>query len=107
MKPQGAKAKGSRAEREVVEIWRRHGYNVHRTPYSGALWWQKGDLAGLKDFHVEVKHQERLCLPEWIRTAEAQAHEKIALVVFRQNRGEWQVCLKLEDFLGLLERSDG
>jgi hypothetical protein len=53
--------------------------------------------------HLETKRQERLRLWEWLRQAEAEAPKgTMPAVVFRQSRGDWYVCLSLEDLLTLV-----
>lgn len=101
MSGRAAKAKGSAAEREVVEILKAAGYDVHRTPHSGALEWLKGDVCGFPGCHIEVKRHEALRISEWCAKAEAEAEAegKPALLIFRRSREPWRVCVKLDDFL--------
>ncbi len=105
MSGRSARAKGSAAEREVVEVLRSHGYDVHRTPHSGALEWMKGDVTGFSGCHIEVKRHEALRISEWCGKAEAEADGKPALLVFRRSREPWRVCLTLESFLRLMEEA--
>lgn len=97
-----SRTKGSGAEREVVGILKEAGYDVRRCPYSGALEWMKGDIVGT-DWHIEVKRQEALRIVEWCVKAEAEAEDKVALLIFRRSREPWRVCLLLEDFLKMME----
>lgn len=103
MNGRASKAKGSAAEREVVGILAASGYDVHRTPHSGALEWLKGDICGFPGCHIEVKRQEALRISEWCAKAEAEAEGKPALLIFRRSREPWRVVLKLEDFLRMVE----
>lgn len=64
--------KGARGEREVEGVFRSHGLDVWRTPNSGALR-IKADLGGLDGWHIEVKRQERFCVPDWLSQAYADA----------------------------------
>ncbi len=98
-----AKAKGANAEREVVEILKAAGYDVHKQPHSGALSWLPGDVAGFPGCFIEVKRQEALRIAEWCGKAESQAEGKPALLIFRRSREPWRVCLRLHDFLRFLE----
>jgi hypothetical protein len=88
-----SRRKGVRAEAEVAAIWRAAGFEVR-------------GLEGLGDhvvicgngltIHSEVKRQERLKLPEWLRQAQAEAPGgTVPVVAFRQNRGEWFAALPL------------
>jgi Holliday junction resolvase len=97
-----SRVKGATAEREVVEILKAAGYDVHRTPHSGALEWLKGDVCGTQ-FHIEVKRHESLRISEWCAKAEGEAGGKPALLIFRRSREPWRVCISLESFLKLLE----
>jgi Holliday junction resolvase len=103
MSGRSAKAKGSNAEREIVEILNAAGYDVHRTPHSGALEWLKGDVTGFPGCHIEVKRCESLRIPEWCRKAEAEAEGKTALLIFRRSWEPWRVCVRLDEFLRMME----
>lgn len=98
-----ARQKGANAEREVVALLAEAGYDVHRTPHSGALEWMKGDVVGFPGCHVEVKRHEALRIPEWCAKAEAEAGGKPALLIFRRSREPWRVVMLLDDFLKLME----
>lgn len=99
------RSKGARAEREVAEIINaKLGTDMRRTPLSGGMKW-KGDIQGWDGFHVEVKRQERLCIPEWLRQTEADCPEGLVpLLVYRKSRDPWRVVLPLDSFLGLVSR---
>lgn len=104
-----SRRKGAGGELEVAKIFRAAGFDADRVPNSGGLR-IKGDLTGLVGYHVEVKRQETLSIPKWLR----QAHEEAGptetpLLVFRQSKrvgavGDWHVCLPLADLISLLER---
>jgi hypothetical protein len=50
--------------------------------------------------HIEVKRQERVQLPIWLRQAKLDAPaEAIPVVCFRQNLGEWYAALPLADLV--------
>lgn len=98
-----SRAKGGRGEREIVEILNAHGYDTHRSPHSGALEWARGDIVGAP-WHIEVKFVEAARIWDWCKQAEEQAGKKIPLVMFRRSREPWRVCLRLGDFLKLMER---
>ena len=76
MKAQGKKAKGSRLERKIAELYRRQGFDAVRMPMSGAMGGHmSGDIAFryLVPFKVEVKNQETVKIWEWWRQAQEQA----------------------------------
>ena len=96
--------KGAAAERDVARVFRDHGFDLDRTPNSGALR-IKGDLYGNVPAHIEVKRQETLRLPLWLRQAAAEAPPGVTPVVaFRQNRGAWYAALPLDCLAALLAR---
>ena len=99
--------KGARGEREVRDVFRYHGFDCDRVPNSGGLR-LKGDLHGdLPGVHVEVKYQERLRLPAWLRQASSEAGDKMPVVAFRQSRGVWYAVLPLDSLVELLARTVG
>jgi Holliday junction resolvase len=98
------RSKGNRAELEVREILRDHGYKSARRNFqSGGQ--GGGDLIeGIPGVHVEIKHHERTSIWDWVRQARKDARPTdIPAVIFRCNREGWQVCIPFEDFLGLCE----
>jgi hypothetical protein len=64
--------KGARGEREVAAVLRAHGLPVDRTVQQSGIY-LRGDLTGVPGYHFEVKRQEALRLPLWLRQAEADA----------------------------------
>jgi Holliday junction resolvase len=96
--------KGAAGEREVAAIFRAHGFDCDRTPNSGGLR-LRGDLYGTVPVHVEVKRQETLRLPTWLRQAEAECGDLTPVVAFRQSRGRWYAALPLDALAELLDRA--
>lgn len=98
-----SKKKGSRAELEVADIFKSHGYTARRTQqycgYTGEASDVIVDVA--KDYlHVEVKHDERLN----VHAAVAQAVRdcpvgKYRTVFHRKNRTGWLVTMPVEDWI--------
>ena len=96
--------KGVRGEREVVAILRRWGFACDRSPNSGGLF-IPGDVVGVEGYHIEVKRQERLRLPEWLEQARSEAPPNtLPVVVWRRSRDEWYAALPLADLLYLIQR---
>lgn len=94
--------KGTSGELEVARIFQAAGFDCNRTPNSGGLR-ITGDLYGDVPAHVEVKRQERLQLPAWLRQAATEAPAgSLPVVVFRQNGGEWYASLPLLGLVDLL-----
>lgn len=95
--------KGARGEREVAAVLRAHHLPAVRTPNSGGLT-VRGDLTGVPGYHFEVKRQETLRLPLWIRQANAEAGTAdVPVVVWRTNRGPWRADLPLHALAKLLD----
>jgi Holliday junction resolvase len=95
--------KGARGEREVAAILREHRLPAVRTPNSGGLH-IRGDLIGVPGWHFEVKRQETLRLPQWIRQARGDAENgDVPVVAFRQSGGEWYAVLPLADLARLID----
>lgn len=99
-----SKRKGTRCERELVQVFRAHDWRCGRVPLSGAGA-QRGDVAvpdsGL---HVECKAVERFNI--WAALAQADADapaDRLPVVCFKRNRSRWFVALGLDDFLELLD----
>lgn len=102
-----SREKGKRGEREVRDILRRYGFQAMRDGHQREQGHQDviHDIPGL---HIEVKRQERLCLPAWTRQAEMDAGEgKVPVVAYRTNGEPWRACLPLEDLAKLLSQQGG
>ena len=101
--------KGLLGEREIKHIFAARGWTMRGLEGQGdhiALkTWQSifPTCPASVSLHLEVKRQERLALPAWLRQAEEEAPDgTMPVVVFRQNREQWYVCLSLADFLELV-----
>lgn len=111
-----SKRKGTAAETAVVTYLQDNGFpSVERRSLSGAN--DRGDIAGLRDFIVEVKDHARMDLAGWVEEARVERINANAehAVVWHKRRGrgspgDWYVTMTGEDFLRLLSRlgdSDG
>jgi Holliday junction resolvase len=104
------RVKGAVGEREVVNIFKKFGFNLWRVPNSGGLKRdgnEKGDIKGLDGWHLEVKRQETLSLPAWLRQAEEDCPDgDEPLLVFRRSHEPWRVVLSLEKFIELIGGKD-
>lgn len=99
--------KGDRAERELVELLRAGGCGAWRVPLSGAQAGFNGDvLACLQGcqteapcVHAETFQSKRL--GQGFRRIDAWLQDAYG-VLYRADRGEWCVTLRLADLLELL-----
>jgi len=98
--------KGLVGEREIKHVFASHRWTTRGLEGEGdhiALKYTEPQPARQRALHVECKRQERLALPAWLRQAEEEAPTgTVPVVCFRQNRGQWYVCLSLADFLELV-----
>jgi len=111
-----SRRKGVSGEREVARIWEEAGLTVRNLEGAGDhLVLVPGhscyDAAGeprmpvrhASFLHSEVKRQERVQLPIWLRQAAAEAPDgTVPVVCFRQNGGKWYAALPLEELARLL-----
>lgn len=95
--------KGASGEREVVALLRAHNLPVDRTGRQSGIS-VRGDLTGVPGYHFEVKRQETLRVPSWLRQAREDAQNgDVPVVAFRQSGQEWHVLLPLADLARLLD----
>jgi len=111
-----SRRKGIKGEAEVAAIWRRAGFEVRGLEGLGdhLVIVKPRAIGGTPDaphlvadgftIHSEVKRQERLQLPAWLRQAASEAPSgAIPVVAFRQNRGEWYAALPLAALVELAQ----
>lgn len=105
---QYAKAKGREAENAVVEFLRARGYRgAERRRLSGDA--DKGDIAGIVDFAIEVKNEKRISLADYVfqaRREAANAGAKFGVAwVKRRGKadpGDWYVVMDGHTFVRLM-----
>ena len=97
--------KGAAGEREVASLLREFGLEADRTVHNSGMF-LRGDVTGVRGYHVEVKRQEVLRVPTWLRQAEAECGDAVPLVAFRQNRGDWYAVLPLRQLARLLAEAE-
>ena len=98
-----SREKGKRAEREAARaLADLLGVQVRRAQqYAGGI--DSADVVGVDGLHVEVKHQERMQLYDWIAQAVSDSDESVPIVVHRRNRSEWLCSLRLIDLPNLVD----
>lgn len=101
-----SKAKGTRMETQVVEYLTHHGVPCERRALAGAQ--DKGDIAGVPGWVLEVKNHRSMALANWCTEAErerlAAAEGYWAVIHKRYRRGiaDAYVTVSLETFAKLL-----
>lgn len=95
-----SKAKGTRAENEVVRKFNDAGIAAKRQPMSGMLADFKGDVVLPNGDRIEVKNRESIA--EYLWTWLAQGDAKY--LVLRKNHKEPLVLLTLDDLLALMQK---
>lgn len=97
------RSKGNRAEREIIDILKAHGWTGARRNFQSGGQGGGDIIGGPADCNIEVKHRERCSIWEWIEQSETDARPTQAPHVwFRRNRSQWYACLPLEELLPLL-----
>ena len=101
-----SKQKGARFERKLASLFREYGYdNAHRTVQYCGNTGDASDVRGLPGIHVEAKHQERMCLYDWMaqakRDAEAGGKGNLPAVFHKKNNAAILVTMELEDWMNL------
>lgn len=98
--PVSERRKGLRGQQEVQRLFRAHGIELDKLAAQGDRIMHRVGGALL---HIEVKRQERLQLKQWIAQADEEAAPgAIAVVAWRQSRGEWRADVSLSDLLALV-----
>ena len=94
-----SKQKGARFERLLASKLRDYGYEARRgQQYCGSN--GDADVVGLPYIHIEAKHQERMCLYDWMEQAKSDARPGEYPVVFhKKNNADILVTLRFEDFM--------
>ncbi len=97
------RSKGNRAELEIVNLLKAHGWTgARRNWQSGGQ--GGGDILGVPAVSIEVKHREALNI--WAALDQCQQDASptdLPLLCFRRNRTGWYAAVPLEDLLELLK----
>lgn len=91
--------KGINAERELVHLLEDLGMKAHRVPLSGAMANYKDDIVLEDESTIEVKRRKKIpkLLKEMLESADYGA--------IREDRGEWLVVMRVEEFAELFKKS--
>lgn len=96
-----SKRKGSEGERELCEYLTAAGFPAHRNEqrYTGGKGNPDIDAEGLEQLHIEVKRCEKLNVSAAMQQAQADAVNRIPVVVHRRSREKWLITMRLQDYL--------
>lgn len=101
-----SKEKGARFERLLASKFREYGYDkARRTAQFCGNTGDASDVVGLPGLHIEAKHQEKMCLYDWMaqakRDAAAGGKGHLPAVFHKKNNAAILVTMELEDFMNL------
>lgn len=97
-----SRRKGKRGELEAAKALKSLGIEARRSvQYCGRS--GTADLAMDRAIHFEVKRQERLNPYEAIEQAARDSDGKVPAVLWRRNRREWLLILRLADLSMFIE----
>jgi hypothetical protein len=103
-----SRRKGNKAEVDVVNYLRAHGYDVETSRNARGGTQQGADIIGDFPAAVEVKNQTRMDLAGWWAQAVEQANGGCAVVVHKRvgkaDPGDWWVTMDLQTLIRLLEK---
>lgn len=106
-----SKQKGARFERQLASLFREYGYeDARRTAQYCGNTGDASDVVGLPGIHVEAKHQEKMCLYDWMdqakRDAEAGGEGNLPVVFHKKNNAEILVTMTFDDWMKLYKEYD-
>lgn len=97
-----SKQKGNRGEREVANILKEMGLTARRgVQYSGSPDSPDVVCDELNEYHLEVKHVEKLNIWDAISQAVQDCGDKTPVVICRKNNKPWLAVTFLDDFVRL------
>lgn len=100
-----SRSKGARGEREVVKLLRDWLGPVVRRCWERAQ--ARGHDVDVPGWGIEVKRYQRIALHRWFEQASEQAARLNvrAVLVHREDRGEWLATVRLEDWVEMSRES--
>ena len=99
-----SREKGVRFERELAKKFREYGYmGSRRTAQYCGNTGEASDVVGLPGIHVEAKHQEKMCLYDWVAQAkrDSKGTGDLPAVFHKKNYAEVLVTMPLDDWMQL------
>ncbi len=103
-----SKDKGKRFERQVAGLFKKYGYNAHRTAQYQGNTGEAGDVEGVPGIHIECKNQEKMHLYTWMEQSVRDAYEEgtgsLPVVIHKEKRKPILVSMRYEDWMRLLEK---
>lgn len=103
------KQKGTLAETAIVNYLKGFFPKVERRTLNGQ--YDKGDIAGVPNFVLEVKNQKTYKIPEWMAETEAErinAGEPNAILIIKPNKigvtqvHKWWAVMPIEQVVNLI-----
>ena len=105
-----SRRKGNRAEVEVVNLLRSHGYDVETSRSARGGYQSGADILGDFPMVIEVKNQAKLDLAGWWAQASYQANGALPVVIHKRvgksDPAEWWVTMDVQTLLRLLGESE-
>lgn len=98
-----SRTKGAKGELEVIKLAQAHGFVAARTRSGSGQ--DRGDVAGIDGFAVEVKRAERESVRTWFAQAAENCGNDIPVVAHRKNNGQWLATLEMDELLALIARA--
>ena len=98
-----SKQKGKRYEREVVSMFKKHGYDCRRSQQYCGYAEGDSDVVGIKYLNVECKHVERLNIYDAVEQSKRDSKKSntIPVLIHRKNNHESLVTMTFEDWIKL------
>ena len=98
-----SKQKGARFERLLASKFREYGYEARRTAQYCGNTGDASDVVGLPGIHIEAKHQEKMCLYDWMEQAKrdsaAGGENRLPAVFHKKNNADILVTMTFEDWM--------
>lgn len=103
-----SREKGKAYEREIAAELRAAGFTeARRTAQFCGKTGDASDVVGIPGVHIECKRREQIAIYDWMEQAETEAKPgTIPAVIFRKNKKESLVTLRLSDFLTVMRQRE-
>ena len=103
-----SKQKGARFERSLASKLKEYGYEARRTAQYCGNTGDASDVVGLPGIHIEAKHQEKMCLYDWMAQAkrDAKGTGNLPAVFHKKNNAEILVTMGFDDWMEIYKEYD-